>query len=91
MNNNISYIDAIQAALQYSQLELSQTRAFQVELQDGLYFISLRTEWQFYEFYVDSASGQVMGMNFEPSLDIYCDESDFDRSIYLCLGQGLAA
>ena len=62
--------DALRIAMRYAKLNKETTVCTGLSFADGLYEITLRTPYQTYEFYVDSADGEVLGINAEPGLDL---------------------
>lgn len=77
MNNNISYIEAINAAMELAGLKADECRNFEAKLEKGFYYVTFRTDFQKYECYVDCSTGEVPGLNFEPSIDIDYDDEKY--------------
>ena len=78
MNLTYTANEALRSAMEYAQLTTEDIRVMKLAATDGLYEIVLRTLSQMYEFYVDAASGEVLGINAEPALDheaVYDDTS----------------
>ena len=69
---NLTYTanEALRSAIDYAQLTTENIRVTKLAVKDGLYEIALRTLCQMYEFYVDAANGEVLGVNVEPALDL---------------------
>lgn len=71
--NNISYTEAIISALEAAGLGLENSREHRAARSGELYYVSFRTDWQKYEAYVSADDGAVLGLNFEPSIDVDYD------------------
>ena len=69
--NNTTDFAAVAAALESAGLDPSQAEILTVEFQDGMTYLTFRTDWVRYEAYV-TAGGQVLGLNSEPSVDADC-------------------
>lgn len=69
---NLTYTanEALRSAMEYARLTTEDVRVTKLTAKDGLYEITLRTLCQMYEFYVDAANGEVLGVNAEPALDL---------------------
>ena len=67
--NTISYLEAVNAVLKDTGLTPAQTRFAQIDREDDLYHLFFRTDWMKYEAYVSARSGQVLGIDREPSID----------------------
>lgn len=61
---------ALHSAMEYAQLMTEDVRVTKLAVKDGLYEIALLTLCQRYEFYVDAANGEVLGVNAGPTLDL---------------------
>ncbi len=75
MNKNYEF--ALTAVLNDTGISKAEAHLVNIEKQDGLYYVSFRTDWQRYEAYVDAQSFQVLGLNFMPSTDVCMDEIDY--------------
>lgn len=75
MNKNYEF--ALTAVLNDIGMNRADARLVNIEKQDGLYYVSFRTDWQKYEAYVDAESFQVMGLNFMPAGEVCMDEIDY--------------
>ncbi len=81
MNNNFSYTEAVIAVLNETGLNVNEARGFNIEQDNGLFSISFRTDWLRYTAYVDCASCEVLGLDFEPC--IYMDaEAEQDDTLF---------
>ena len=70
MKNTISYKDAIASAVKYADLSNNDPRCANVLLSEGVYELEIDTPFQHYDFYVDSVSGEILGINCEPYMEI---------------------
>lgn len=77
--------EALRSAMEYAQLATEDVRVAKLAAKDGLYEITLHTPYQMYEFYVDAATGEVLGINAVPSLDLESAYEDGDRDAALRL------
>ncbi len=68
-DKNLSYLAAVNAALEATQLSVSEARFLLAERQDGLYHLVFRTDWMKYEAYVSTETGLLLGLDYEPSVD----------------------
>ncbi len=75
MNKNYEF--ALTAVLNDIGLNRSDARMVNIDKQDGLYYVSFRTDWQKYEAYVDAQTFQVLGLNFMPAGELCMDEIDY--------------
>ena len=67
--NTISYLEAVNAVLKETGLSPVQTRFVRIDREDDSYHLFFRTDWMRYEAYVSAESGEVLGVNMEPSVD----------------------
>ncbi len=75
MNKNYEF--ALTAVLNDIGMDRADARLVNIEKQDGLYYVSFRTDWQRYEAYVDADTFQVLGLNFMPAEEVCMDEIDY--------------
>lgn len=75
MNKNYEF--ALTAVLNDTGVARNEASLVSVEKQDGLYYVSFRTNWQKYEAYVDASSFQVLGLNFMPAEGLDSYETDY--------------
>ncbi len=75
MNNRYEF--ALTAVLNETGISRTDAHLVTVEKQDGLFYVSFRTDWQKYEAYVDADSFQVLGLNFMPAGEQCMDEIDY--------------
>ena len=75
MNKNYEF--APTAVLNDIGMDRAEARLVNIEKQDGLYYLSFRTDWQRYEAYVDADTFQVLGLNFMPAGEVPMDEIDY--------------
>lgn len=75
MNNNYNF--ALTAALNETGLDKSEIRCVNMEKEDGLFYITFRTDWQKYECYVDAGTFQVLGLNFMPYTEDFSDNLEY--------------
>ena len=75
MNKNYEF--ALTAVLNDIGMDRAEARLVNIEKQEGLYYLSFRTDWQRYEAYVDADTFQVLGLNFMPAGDVPMDETDY--------------
>ena len=68
MNNNISYIDAVLAVLTEVNLNENEARGYDASLSGNQYRVTFRTDYLKYEAYVDAVTGEVLGLDFEPTI-----------------------
>lgn len=68
-NTEVSYLTAVTAALKGADLSPAQVRFTRTERQDKLYYLAFHTDWMEYEAYVDADTGELVGLNAEPSVD----------------------
>lgn len=69
----VSPTRALHAALRYGKLGSEDICCVSFEMQQGLYALRFRSDWLFYDSYVDAYSGEVLGFSFEPAPS--CDKS----------------
>lgn len=69
----VSPTRALHAALRCGKLGSEDICCVSIEMQQGLYALRFRSDWLFYDSYVDACSGEVLGFSFEPAPS--CDES----------------
>ena len=69
MKKVITSNEALRIAIRYASLENVSPSCEKILNCDGLYEILLRTLLMRYEFYVDAATGEVLGFNNEPEVD----------------------
>ena len=69
----VSPTRALHAALRCGKLGSEDICCVSTKIQQGLYALSFRSDWLFYESYVDACSGEVLGFSFEPAPS--CDMS----------------
>lgn len=81
MNLTYTANEALRSAMEYAQLTTEDIRVMKLAATDGLYEIVLRTLSQMYEFYVDAASGEVLGINAEPALDLEAVYDDTSATV----------
>ncbi len=75
MNKNYEF--ALTAVLNDIGMDRAEARLVNIEKQEGLYYLSFRTDWQHYEAYVDADTFQVLGLNFMPAGEVPMDEIDY--------------
>lgn len=75
MNKNYEF--ALTAVLNDIGMDRADAHQINIEKQDGLYYVSFRTDWQKYEAYVDAVSFQVLGLNFMPAEEVCMNEIDY--------------
>ena len=63
----ISILDAIKIAISYSRIELDDPYCVSAIYEDTIIALVINTLYQRYEFYVDSCSGEVLGIMSEPA------------------------
>ena len=68
--NKIGMNEALKAALAYAGLSADDARCTFASHHDGLYELTVRTSFQKYDFYVEAWTGEVLGINAEPMLDL---------------------
>ncbi len=68
----LSYLDAVQAVLTQLDLSPADTRFLSLEREDAFYRLVFRTDWMKYEAYVSAESGELLGLDQEPSVDSSC-------------------
>lgn len=78
MTAMIGSIEALLAALNSVALTEEDVIDSDITLSNGLYEIGLSTSFQHYDFYVDAATSEVLGINAEP---IVCLRSDEDEVV----------
>lgn len=61
---------ALTAAVTSVGLRGEEYRVVHTSLCDGLYAFTLQTPYQCWEFYVDAATGEVLGCSSEPLTDL---------------------
>lgn len=90
MNNDmmISISRATAAAAEYAGYSLDDIRDVNAEYVGGTYEISFNTDWGCYDCYVNAVASEVLGFNYEPSLDT---ESIYGQDCGACLPLFLAA
>jgi hypothetical protein len=67
MNMNKNY-EALEQLLNLTGLALTDIHDLSVTDQDAMYYISFRSDYMFYEGYVDVESMEVLGLDFQPRL-----------------------
>lgn len=67
--NTMSYLEAVNAVLKETGLTPAQARFAQIDRADDVYHLFFRTDWMKYEAYVSAQSGEVLGLDMEPSID----------------------
>lgn len=75
MNKNYEF--ALTAVLNDTGIARAEAHMVSIEKQEGLYYVSFRTDWQRYEAYVDADTYRVLGLNFMPAGDVCMDEIDY--------------
>ena len=75
MNRNYEF--ALTAVLNDTGISRTDAHLVNIEKQDGLYYVSFRTDWQKYEAYVDADTFRVLGLNFMPAGELCLDEIDY--------------
>lgn len=71
----ITISEAIRIAVGYSRLELDEPYCVSAVCEDDTIALVVFTLYQRYEFYVDSASGEVLGVMSEP-LNLFEKQDD---------------
>lgn len=79
MKNFVTESAAVICAVRYAMLEAYAPRCLEISHCDGLYNLILRTDYQCYEFFVDDATGEVLGMSAVPGLDLDSYPSNIDN------------
>jgi len=69
-NNNIiiNAAEALKAVLNELHLNSDDVEFYDVKLEDSLYEMVVYTTWMRYDCYVDSETGEVVGLSSEPML-----------------------
>lgn len=67
--NTMSYLEAVNAVLKETGLTPAQTRFARIDREEDVYHLFFRTDWMRYEAYVSARSGEVLGLDMEPSID----------------------
>lgn len=70
MNNLLNKYEALEAALDQTGLNSEYVRLISCSLCGSYYAIELRSDWMWYECMVGAVSGSLMGLNYEPSVDV---------------------
>ena len=70
MNNILNKYEALRAALSQANLDAETTRMISCKLSGSCYELQLRSDWVSYECYVGAVSGELLGLNYEPSIDV---------------------
>ena len=65
----VSYLTAVQTALEELGFRPDQVRFLELERQEDLYRLVFRSDWMKYEAYVSAESGELLGLDQEPSVD----------------------
>ncbi|MCR5087959.1 MAG: hypothetical protein K6C08_00415 [Oscillospiraceae bacterium] len=72
MINRKTADNALRIAMRYARLNKESVICTHLSCDNDIYEITLRTPYQIYEFYVDPAACEVIGINAEPSLELNC-------------------
>lgn len=70
MNNMLNKYDAIETALRYIGLEPENTRVLSLKREEDCCELILRTDWVMYDCYVDVMTGELVGLDTVPSVDV---------------------
>ena len=65
--NRLTKEEALHAALRYAKLEHDEYSCLRCRLEADLYHILVRTPYLHYTFYVEAESGEVLGLDTEPT------------------------
>lgn len=78
MKNTMTWYEALKAVIDYISLDAEETRVLDVKT-DGEYCeVLLRTDWMKYDCYVELATGEVVGVDTEPGIDIDTYDEDYE-------------
>ncbi len=69
MKNEMNINKAVAAAINYLELDANETILVSCEKVGELYELMLCGEWLTYDCFVDTASGEVLGVNPFPTFD----------------------
>ena len=73
-NNQITINDAIQSAVRYAGIENDMPFCASAICEESAISLTVYTFYQKYEFYVDSCSGEVLGIMSEPMFELSEEE-----------------
>ena len=65
-NDHLTPKQDMQAVLAFANIENDEPVCQTIRYDEGLYYLVLRTLCLRYEFYVDAANGEVLGISTEP-------------------------
>lgn len=78
MTNTMTWYEAVKAVVDYIDLDAEETRVLDLDMGSEYCEVVLRTDWVRYDCYVDIATGEVVGIDTEPGLDIDTYDEDYD-------------
>ena len=78
-NNHLTPEQAMQLALNYANIRNDEPLCLSMRYAEGLYSFVFYTLHMRYEFYVDAANGEVLGIDTEPLL--------YAEALDLCSGK----
>ena len=73
--NDLTQEQAMRHALIFADIEDDEPACMSSRYEEGLYHFVLNTPYMKYEFYVDAADGEVMGIGTEPVPYDLCGEN----------------
>lgn len=77
MNNMINKYQAIEAAINGIGLHAETTRVISLKREGDCCELILRTDWVMYDCYVDLSTGELVGLDTVPSVDVEAADGIF--------------
>jgi len=74
MTTRINDKQAYSIAVNYTNLINNDPKLLYIRLEGGLYHLIIRASFLDYEFYIDSADGNILGLSTEPAEENDCQE-----------------